>query len=382
MTLRTDPDIAASSPTPGAAVAIVLVNYRDARDTLECLDSLLALQYPAFEIFVVDNDSRDDSLDELARWCERPQRVASWQSLPGVGSHVLEANAVAVAHRRIAAGHEAPATPVLRGGVTLVASEQNLGFAGGCNLGIVAAGGRFDYLWLLNTDTVVRRDALSELIGRALADPGTGLIGATVRYYDRPEQVQALAGAAVSARGLVFERLGDRETFPQGLPERTAVEKRLAFILGASMLVSRAFCDGVGPMQEDYFLYFEEYDWALRGGDRWTLGWAPGAEVFHKGGGSSTRSSAHTFSMQLRYRNLVRFVARFLPVRLAEVRRQMWGTLLRYLAQGRWRGIWVVGGTLRQFSSLVASARPGDPPTPTPLDAQGRPKPVALDPGR
>ncbi len=375
------PPRASPSAAYSPAVAIILVNYRDAHDTIECLDSLLALDYPTFEVFVIDNDSRDESLQAIAHWCDRPRRVASWKNLVGVYSHTRDGKCKPVAYRFVepcTAGLPAPPSECK---VSLVASNTNSGFAGGCNVGIRSAGQRFDYFWLLNTDTVVDHKALRALVDRATVNSKIGMVGATIWYYNQPETAQALGGASVSAQGLVFKNIGDRERFPAGLPDITDVEAKLGLVLGASILVSNAYFKNVGPIQEDYFLYFEEYDWALRARGAWSLGWARGAMVYHKGGGSSTRTSLHTFAMALRYRNLVRFTARFLPERLPEVRRQLWHHFARYLAQGRWRGIWVVGGALRHFSALAASARPGDVPTSTPLDAHGNPRPVAIEVG-
>lgn len=379
MSLSSPAHSPAHSPAP--LVAIILVNYRDAHDTIECLDSLLALDYPTFEVFVVDNDSRDESLQTVARWCERPERAASWKNFAGVHSYTRDGEPAAVAYRHVKPCTEGLPPPPAGYRVSLVASDTNSGFAGGCNIGMRTAGQRFDYFWLLNTDTVAAHNALRELVTRATADSAIGMVGATIWYYDQPDTAQALAGASVSAQGLVFKNIGDREHFPAGLPNSIDVESKLGLILGASILVSSACVKNVGPIQEDYFLYFEEYDWALRARGAWSLGWARDAMVYHKGGGSSTRTSLHTFAMTLRYRNLVRFTARFLPERLPEVRRQLWRHFARYLAQGRWRGIWVVGGALRHFSALAASARPGDVPTSTPLDPHGKPRPVAIEVG-
>ena len=65
-------------------VAVVLVNYRGADETIECIDSVLAQEYPDFHIFVVDNSSADGSLDRISRWCANPRRSATWRHFDGV----------------------------------------------------------------------------------------------------------------------------------------------------------------------------------------------------------------------------------------------------------------------------------------------------------
>ena len=64
------------------------------------------------------------------------------------------------------------------------------------------------------------------------------------------------------------------------------VARETDFVLGASLAVSRAFLETVGFMEESYFLYFEEIDWARRNGGRFAMGFARGATVYHKHGGS------------------------------------------------------------------------------------------------
>ena len=91
------------------------------------------------------------------------------------------------------------------------------------------------------------------------------------------------------------------------------------YVIGANMVVSRAFLARVGPMREDYFLYYEEVDWALRRGDL-PLAFAPDAPVLHHGGTAigtgrpDERPSA--FSNYFNYRNRMRFMRRFHPARL------------------------------------------------------------------
>ena len=262
--------------------------------------------------------------------------------------------------------------------LTLVQAGANLGFAGGCNVGMAAAGrAGFDYFWLLNTDTVVDAGALGALVARARADPDVGMVGSTIRLYRRPLEIQALAGARVSRRMLVTRQIGEGRAFGGPLPTAEAVERDLAYIAGASMLVSRLFVDEVGPMQEDYFLYYEEFDWALRGAGRFKLAYAPASQVFHKVGATSARA-LRDFSMQLRYRNLVRFASRFFPERLGLVRLDLLRTLLRYVAEGRWRGIRIVAGTLRDFDALAGSVAPPAVTPPAGGAAASPPLPLAL----
>jgi hypothetical protein len=246
-------------------------------------------------------------------------------------------------------------------------SGANLGFAGGCNVGIRAAGiANFDFFWLLNTDTVVDADALSRLVARANADVAIGMTGSTIRYYDRSNIVQALAGARFDANRVSSRHIGQGSELTAvmvaGTGGREKVEKELSYIMGASMLVSRRFVEEVGLMREDYFLYYEEIDWAMRAHGRFTLAWAPDSHVFHKSGGSSTRTMS-AFSTGFYYRNRVRFAGRFFPARLNAVRMALLQELPWHVLHGRWSHARIIAGTVWNLRKLARNAAlSGAPP--------------------
>lgn len=349
-------------PVPGAAtgepaVAIVLVSWNSRRHCVECLDSLLGQRYGNFHVFIVDNDSADRSVERIAEWCARPRAEPAWRRHEGVERYTA-ANAGAAIPCRVLERPQpalAPAPPGCR--VTVIRAGANLGFAGGCNLGMTAAGlAAFDYFWLLNTDTVVERDALRALVDRAAQDSRIGMVGSTVRYYDRPHIVQAMGGAhADFARGL-SRHIGEGAGIGELPREIQTIERRLTYIFGASMLVSRRFVREVGPMQEDYFLYYEEIDWALRGRDRFALGYAARSFVFHKSGATSSKVKP-TFTTQLYYRNRVRFMSRFYPQYLARVRRGLLRELMHFTLKGQWGYARVVAAVLWNARNIAASAR-------------------------
>ncbi|HEY0796719.1 MAG TPA: glycosyltransferase family 2 protein [Acidisarcina sp.] len=172
--------------------------------------------------------------------------------------------------------------------------DANLGFAAANNIGIRIALAQPEaaYIWLLNNDTVVRPNALSALIDRTKHDSNVGLCGSTLLFYDRPEYIQACGGARYNpwtSRGGHIAAGQEASS----LPSAELVEKKLRYIVGASILASRAFVEVVGLMNENYFLYCEEVDWATRAKGRFSLAYAPKSVVYHKVGasiGSAARS--------------------------------------------------------------------------------------------
>jgi GT2 family glycosyltransferase len=307
---------------------------------------VLAQAHRNFHIFIVDNDSHDGSVDQIAGWCASPEADPKWRRQNGVGRYTDQLHRSAVPYQVV--DRPGGRVPLTENGcrVTLIRSGGNLGFAGGCNVGITAAGlADFAYCWFLNPDTVVARRALAELVARAQREPDIGIVGSTLLFYDAPDTVHALAGGRLSRLDATSAHIGEHSLLSAVPNSESAVERELAFVCGASMLVSATFIRDIGPMQEDYFLYYEEVDWAMRGRGRFRLGFARQSHVFHKSGANSSKIMP-LFTAGIFYRSRLRFVSRFLPDRMAAAKRAMFVEMLRHLARGRWGMARVVGSTL------------------------------------
>src|SRR2546425_7090973 len=129
------------------SVAIIVLNWNGWRDTVQCLTSLKKLSYPNVRIVVVDNRSTDDSVSQIR------------QAFPDEA---------------------------------IIEVEKNLGFAGGCNVGIrhaLEAGA--EYVWLLNNDTTVDARALGAMVEMADADAKLGAVGSAI--YSTAEAIRLLA---------------------------------------------------------------------------------------------------------------------------------------------------------------------------------------------
>ena len=290
---------------------IILVNWNGAADTVECLESLSQLSCTDFSVIIVDNGSSDDSISRIEAWA----LATSWQD------HLARDNPPAAgsrSHIPLLAVIDAPwqgALPSAK--VILIRAGQNLGFAAANNLAMNMAlqDGEAGFFWLLNNDTIVASDALSIQHARMVAEPDIGILGARLMYYDAPEIVQGLAGGFYSVRARGYH-VGAGCTIAD-MPDRQAVEKEMAYVMGASMFVRRGLIEMIGGMSEDYFLYFEEIDWARRMTGKWRMSVAPEAVIWHKEGGSIGTSSRNRPSDTALYylsAGLLRFYIRHLPV--------------------------------------------------------------------
>lgn len=295
-------------------LGVVIVNFRGAGDTIECLESLLKSPLP-MRIVVVENGSGDDSAARIAGWADGTVPATAERCEMAGFSQPPATKPLALACMPADAAGRGPVALL-----TLIESPRNLGFAGGNNLGLkhLLADPALAAFWLLNNDTVVDPAAPAALLLRMRTLGRAGMCGTVVRHYWRPERLQALNGSRFNRFTGMGQALGGEAPAsisfnPQDIADATD------FVLGASLAVSRKFLDRVGLMAEEYFLYYEEIDWATRnnrlGSDRFDVGFAHGAIVFHKAGrsiGSKSSVAARSpFADYWMTRSRLKFTWRF-----------------------------------------------------------------------
>lgn len=306
------------SPMPLLARAyVLLLNWNGWEHTLECIESVLRLTCTNAQVIVCDNDSSDGSVERIVGWAAgtvtAPQStMPGAEALPPIPKPVL-----CVVHDR-AAAEAGGAAGDKHARVVVLRTGSNGGFAFGNNVGLryVLARGDAEYVWLLNNDTVVDPGSLSALVDAAEADPGLGMVGAKLLFYDEPDCMQAAGGGTLAhwngSTRLVGE--GARDT------DRCDGSVEPEYVHGASLLVRTSLLREVGLMDETYFMYSEEVDWCLRARRAgWKLGYAPAARVWHKDGRASAASPSYVrdfHSLRSRLILVRKFYPGFLPLAL------------------------------------------------------------------
>lgn len=167
------------------------------------------------------------------------------------------------------------------------------------------------------------------------------MCGTTLRFYFEPERVQCRGGYGFNEWTGRVQTLGPwNETAPE-----EEVEQSLKYVSGASMFVRRSFLERVGLMNEQYFLYFEEIDWASRGQNAFNLGYCRDATVYHKEGSSigsnRLRRKRSLFSESYLSRNRVLFMRTYYPCRLPITMLWITSASLLQMATGQFRSGWV-----------------------------------------
>jgi GT2 family glycosyltransferase len=326
---------------PEPSLGVIIVTFNAADVILDCLESLLAAHGVALSIIVVDNASTDGMPALLRDWAAGRVAYQPAADLPFSLAPAQKPLRLHTIPPQDAVGHQ----------VTLIETGVNGGFAGGVNRGLAALAAipTIDRFWILNPDSVVPAGTAAAF---ARHNPGPfALMGGRVTYYDPPDMIQIDGGTLNRWTGVTGN-------INLGLPIQASVAPEAAtldFISGASMVASRAFYESAGPMPEDYFLYYEEVDWAMRRGNL-PLAICPAARVYHRAGtaiGSPTLGRpASSFSLYFKYRARMRFVRRHLP----GSRLTAWAYTIAKAWQYRLKG-W-----RDEAKALFAGARDASPP--------------------
>ena len=280
------------------SLGVVIVNYNCAPLALDAALSVLG-DDPSAKIIIVDNKSSDDSCAYFQDVMNgtRPHRAPRQSNVhpaPVYASldQLEKPTIIDVGNKRF---HQS--------NITIIKSKNNGGFASGANIGLRAFADQteIEYILLLNPDAVLASGAVIALINR-LSDQSVGLCGASIMRFAPPFAAQALGGARLGPISLLGQNIA-AECMLADRPSRESVEKIMDYPLGAAIGMRREFLKRLGLLDECFFLYYEEVDWALRARRLLPCGWARNAVIYHhhgatagsrlKSGGRSALSDFH-----------------------------------------------------------------------------------------
>ncbi|HHT9125914.1 MAG TPA: glycosyltransferase family 2 protein [Candidatus Brocadiia bacterium] len=257
-------------------VIIIVLNFNNCMDTIECIDSLEKINYPNYEIVLVDNGSKDNSVELFkAKYSSNSK-------------------------------------------IRLLININNLGFTGGNNLAIrhlmggmagppvqwtgrVCPWENVDYFLLLNNDTVVNPDFLTQLVNVAEADDKIGIVGPKI-YKLYPELVSG-SQTLFCAGTKTIPFLGQpflRGNGKKDIGRYNNVEA-VDYISGTALMIKKEVIEQIGLLDERFFAYFEDWDWCIRAQKQgFKCVYVPDAVIWHKG--SSTigfKSPSYYYYMTL-----------------------------------------------------------------------------------
>ena len=226
-------------------VSIIVLNWNGREDTLECLESLRAVAYPCFDVMVVDNGSHDGSV------------AAIRQRFPNVD---------------------------------VTETGENLGYAGGNNVGIKLALSRgAQFVLLLNNDTTVDRQLVGQLVAAADAAADGAFFCPKIYFYAEPTKIWYAGGRWLTTKSR-FSHIGYRK---EDTGQAFSTMREIDYACGCALFARSSAIKRIGLLDEKFFLTFEETDWCYRAGEAgYKSFFVPQAKVWHKvsvsfGGGAS-----------------------------------------------------------------------------------------------
>ena len=248
------------------AVAVVL-NWNNPEDTVDCVASLKASTYANLNILLVDNGSTDNSVS-LFR-----------EKFPEL---------------------------------ELIETGENLGYAGGNNVGMKRALSKgAEYVFLVNNDVTVAPETVSQLVSAAGCHESTGAAGALVFWRGDPERLYAAYGVVDFSEAIV--KLKGRNS---RVPDQFSETMEVDWVLGCAILLERKAIEDVGELDERFFAYHDEVDWCTRARKKgYKIVLVPGARVWHAGQSST---GGEKYASAKRYfvgRNRVLFAQKHATVR-------------------------------------------------------------------
>lgn len=290
-------------------VYIIILNWNGWQDTIECLESVFRNSYKNFQVIVCDNCSENESLIKIKLWADG--KIEAKNSIDcriyKNTSPPIRKPLSYVEYNRLELESLQHCHYDDKVDLILLQTGDNLGFAGGNNVGIRYALQKadFSYIWLLNNDTVVDKNALTQLVLESNKDTRIGLCGSLLRYYQRPEEIQALNGA--------YNKYLGTSRYNTSLTKVSGID----YVVGASMLVSKKFLDEIGLLGEDYFLYYEELDWVMRSKGKFRQAYAMDSIVYHKEGatigGKNNPSNKSELADFYAIKNRIVFARKYFP---------------------------------------------------------------------
>lgn len=246
-------------------VYIIILNWNGLRDTIECLESVKKIDYPNYEIIVVDNGSTDGSPEEIARLFPE---------------------------------------------ITLIRNKENLGYAEGNNVGIrYALRNSTDYILLLNNDTIVDPKILKSFVEAADMYPEAGIFGAKIYYYSDPNRIW-YAGGKWDENRLHFFHIGEGE---QDNDDKYNRIRETDYVCGCALFFRKTVVQTIGLLESRFFLVYEDNDWCYRARKAGFKSlFIPDARLWHKCATSLTRCGTPLITY-FNIRNLLFWAQRNLP---------------------------------------------------------------------
>ena len=282
-------------------VAIIILNWNGWKDTVECLESLYQIDYQNYEVVVIDNNSKDNSIEKIKEYADGRLRVNSnfFKFNPNNKPlKIFECDKenfykVSKDYNNLSASQK----------LILIKNNENYGYAEGNNIGIKYALKNLNpnYVLLLNNDTVVDKEFLKNLIEVAEIED-CGILGSKTFIYDQPDIIQ-VAATKINLWTGECNMIG-RSEIDHGIYD--TIEES-DYISGSSFLIKKETIEKIGFLDKKYFCYWEDTDYCIRAKKAGIKSkYSPNSYIWHKECASTNRISG--LDIYLMNRNRIIFM--------------------------------------------------------------------------
>lgn len=259
-------------------VAIILLNWNGWQDTIECLESVYQITYPNYDVIVVDNGSKDESIDKIREFCKGKIEVESNFFDYNSSNKPIKIYEYTKIHAEKEIREIDSEDLSSNRRLILIKNEKNYGFAKGSNIGFqhgINNGAR--YLFSLNNDTVVDKDLLENIVNIFESDDKIGIIGPTIYYYDEPDIINS-GGYRINwwtAKRKPIRHEDDNNTFGEMI--------NVDCVSGCAMIISDKLLNKVSMFDEFYTFGGEDWEFCARAiRNNFKVVNVPRSKVWHK----------------------------------------------------------------------------------------------------
>lgn len=226
-------------------VAIILLNWNNSNDTIECIKSLMDSDLQIFRIIVIDNASEVHDLRKLEVFTQKHSNI-----------------------------------------IELKKNKSNFGFSHAHNIVFNSYIKKEEFIWVLNNDTIILKNSLSALISYFNRNPDVAIVGSIMTYYNSPNVIQSYGGGRYyPSLGLSKLLYKDRTLEDVNSMKKT---KTPDYLMGSSLLVRSECLNRLNGFDDAFFVYGEDLDFSLRAKrEKIKLAVCPESIILHKDSGST-----------------------------------------------------------------------------------------------
>jgi GT2 family glycosyltransferase len=220
-------------------LAIILLNWNGHKDTIECIQSIRENENLLYTVFLLDNGSKTESVAYIEKWIRKEYNFDyNILNLESFNDQIDYSNST----------------------LYFIKSSNNLGFAKGNNVIWEKIKNMYEYVMLLNNDTVIEDKAISKMVSYMDKNQNVGVVSCDIRLYKDKEKLWNAGG--------YFTWYGDRKYYKQRIIDRYKdqdVESiKTPFVTGCAMMVKHTISISIGLFTEKFFFGEEDFNYCKR----------------------------------------------------------------------------------------------------------------------